>query len=207
MPVSKPVEVSHAAELPYLQQIFDELRRGKHLAQDDGPHVHALREHEQHYTRLFSSLGFTLIQHTRGFFYFAADSSSGVTELAARMAVFTFILVEHLADHGEQVENSLMTKMFNVTELPHLTTDRFMAYMRDVGVTSLEDLRQILKNMRRLGFAELTGDDLFRFRTPAYRFLDLCAELASEQEDGTTEDTPPSPAEDTEDDDLEGVDA
>ena len=99
------------------------------------------------------------------------------------MAVFTFILVESLADQGKQVEETLMTHTFTVIELPHLSTDRFIAYMRDVGVTSLDDLRQVLKNMRRLGFVEMVGDDLFRFRTPAYRFLDLCSELAAEHED------------------------
>jgi chromosome condensin MukBEF MukE localization factor len=181
MPANNTFQSSDLAELPYLEQIFDDLRRGKHLAEGDGPHVHALRENVEAYARLFDALGFTLVQHPRGFFYFSADPSSTVTDQAGRMAVFTFILVESLADQGKQVEETLMTHTFNVDELPHLSTDRFVTYMRDVGVISVDDIRQVLKNMRRLGFAELVGDDLFRFRTPAYRFLDLCSELAAEQ--------------------------
>ena len=181
MPANNTFQSSDLAELPHLEHIFDDLRRGKHLAEGDGPHVHALRENVEAYARLFDALGFTLVQHPRGFFYFSADPSSTVTDQAGRMAVFTFILVESLADQGKQVEETLMTHTFNVAELPHLSTDRFVTYMRDVGVISIDDIRQVLKNMRRLGFAELVGDDLFRFRTPAYRFLDLCSELAAEQ--------------------------
>ena len=182
MPATRTLTSQDSADLPSLKRIFDDLRRGKHLAEGDGPHVHALREHVEAYTRLFDALGFSLVQHPRGFFYFAADPSANVTEQAGRMAVFVFILVESLADQGKQVEETLMSHTFNVTELPHLSTDRFVTYMRDVGITSMDDLRQVLKNMRRLGFAEMVGDDLFRFRTPAYRFLDLCSELAAEHE-------------------------
>ena len=191
MPASKTCQSSDSSELPYLKRLFDDLRRGKHLAEGDGPHVHVLRENADAYARLFDALGFTLVQHPRGFFYFAADPSSNVTDQAGRMAVFTFILVESLADQGKQVEDTLMTHTFNVAELPHFSTDRFITYMRDVGVTSLDELRQVLKSMRRLGFAELVGDDLFRFRTPAYRFLDLCSELAAEHEESQL-DAPPS---------------
>ena len=190
MPATPTLTSQDSADLPHLKQIFDDLRRGKHLAEGDGPHVHALREQTEAYARLFDALGFSLVHHPRGFFYFAADPSANVTDQAGRMAVFTFILVESLADQGKPVEETLMTHTFNITELPHLTTDRFVTYMRDVGVTSLEDLRQVLKNMRRLGFAELVGDDLFRFRTPAYRFLDLCSELAAEQEAAAPDDPP-----------------
>ena len=194
MPATRTLQSQDSADLPELKRIFDDLRRGKHLAEGDGPHVHALRENAEAYTRLFDALGFALVQHPRGFFYFAADPSSNVTDQAGRMAVFTFILVESLADQGKQVEETLMTHIFNVNELPHLATDRFVAYMRDVGVTSLDDIRQVLKNMRRLGFAQMVGDDLFRFRTPAYRFLDLCSELAAEHEE-TAQDNAPDDAE------------
>jgi chromosome condensin MukBEF MukE localization factor len=196
MPAHKTFQSNDSTELPYLKRIFDDLRRGKHLAEGDGPHVHALREDTEAYARLFDALGFTLVQHPRGFFFFAADPSSNVTDMAGRLAVFIFILVESLADQGKQVEETLMTHTFNVTALPHLSTDRFVTYMRDVGVTSLDELRQVLKNMRRLGFAELVGDDLFRFRTPAYRFLDLCSELAAEHEDAEP-DSPTSVAKET----------
>ena len=109
MPVNQTPRCPDASELPYLMRIFDELRRGKHLAEGDGPHVHALREQVESYVRLFDALGFSLVQHSRGFFYFAGDASGNVTEQAGRMAVFTFILVESLADQGKQVEETLMT--------------------------------------------------------------------------------------------------
>jgi hypothetical protein len=166
---------------PHLARLFDALRRGKHLSEGDGPHVVALREHVATYARLFDAFGFSLVQHARGFFYFAADPSSTVTDQSARMVVFVFVLVEHLADRGDPVEDTLMTKTFKLADLPHLTTERYKVYMRDVGVSSQEDLALVIKSMCRLGVAEQAGEGFFRFRTPAYRFLDLCSDLATEQ--------------------------
>ena len=45
-----------------------------------------------------------------------------------------------------------------------------------------EELRQTLRTMERFGFLKMEGTDSFRFRTPAYRFLDLCMELFKESE-------------------------
>ncbi len=55
MPAHKTLQSNDSTELPYLKRIFDDLRRGKHLAEGDGPHVHALREGTEVYARLFDA--------------------------------------------------------------------------------------------------------------------------------------------------------
>ena len=52
---------------------------------------------------LFKALGFELVCDTRGFYYFVPDTAvaaAQVNKTAQRLALFTFIIVEHLADQG-----------------------------------------------------------------------------------------------------------
>ncbi|MBE1043361.1 chromosome partitioning protein, partial [Escherichia coli] len=45
--------------------------------------------------------GFELVCDTRGFYYFVPEQvGAQVNKTAQRLALFTFILVEHLADQG-----------------------------------------------------------------------------------------------------------
>jgi hypothetical protein len=161
--------------LPKLKEVFEVLRRGRHLCPEDGDLYWALRDHLEAFTDLFSHLGFRLVAHPRDFFYFEGEGS--LSEVSARMALFLFILIEHLADQGLAVEEGLMTRAFSLPELPHLGSDRYRAYLKEAGVEGEEGLEGILKNLERFGFARRTGGTGFRFRPPAYRFLDLCHEV------------------------------
>lgn len=185
----KPEEKNDGAmDLPYLAEVFEVLRRGKHISPRDGDLFHALKKHEGLYRSLFAKLGFKMVRHTRDFFYFL--DSSNFTELSAKIAVFMFILVEYLADQGEAVEDTVMTRRFAYRNLPHLQGERYQTYMREAGVTTPDDLAAIVRTMERFGFARRMDAETFCFDVPIYRFLDLCMDMAVQIGNGE-----PSPSE------------
>jgi hypothetical protein len=165
--------------LPRLKEVFEALRRGRHLCPEDGDLYWALRDHHEAFRDLFAHLGFRLEAHPRDFFYFAGEG--GLSDASSRMALFAFILIEALADQGAAVEESLMTRTFSLPELPHRKGERYRAYLKEAGVEGEEGLDGILRNLERFGFAHRTGKTSFRFRPPAYRFLDLCHQVLAEE--------------------------
>lgn len=181
-------------EWPHLREIFEALRRGRHIAHRDGELFQALKRNETAFTQLFQQLGFRLEHHPRDFFYFR--NQADLTDLSSRMAVFLFILVEWLADRGEPVEETVLTRIFTLEELPHLQSERYCQYMKEAGVMNSDDLVKIVQTLERFGFARRREADAFSFETPVYRFLDLCMELATEADAGDEpDDTDPDDAE------------
>jgi hypothetical protein len=168
-----------------MAEIFDALRKGRHVCSEDGGLFLALRDNRDAYEMLFTNLGFDFQEHSRGFFYFRGDSQ--LSEGAERMAVFMFVLIEALATQGHPVEEALMTRRFNLNELPHFQGERSRQYMKEVGVGSADDLPALLKNMGRLGFAEVAPDRTFRFRVPVCRFLELCTDFIAKDEEDSDE--------------------
>lgn len=166
--------------LPHLGEIFDALRRGRHLCPEDGKLFWALRDHLEEFQDLFQNLGFHLVVHSRDFFYFRGKDS--LSPQGSRMAVFNFILIEALADGGEPVVDTLMTKTFTIGELPHLKSARYRAYLKEIDATGEDDLRRIVQNLDRLGFVQKLTDETFRFRAPAYRFFDACTQILATQQ-------------------------
>ena len=94
------------------------------------------------------------------------------------MALFMFILVEDMADRGEDIENGIMAGDFRYSELPHLGSERYRELMSEAGITAETDLENLVRAMERFGFTERVREDGFRFRSPVYRFLDICIEMA-----------------------------
>jgi len=165
-------------DLPRLEDVFKALRRGRHICLRDGGLYQAVKSKADGFTDLFRQLGFELVHHPRDFFYFV--DRGNFTELSSRMAVFMFVLIEDLADRGDPVEETLMTRRFRVADLPHLVGDRYRRLMREAGVSTPADLDHALRTMERFGFCERLPDDSFAFRPPAYRFLDLCLDMATD---------------------------
>lgn len=168
--------------LPNLAEIFDALRRGRHLCPEDGPLYHALRDNLEAYDDLFHQLGFRLEEHPRDFFYFRGKDN--LSPQASRMALFVLILIESLADQGKPIVDSLMTETFAIDELPHLKGARFRAYLREANVVDEDGLRVIVRQLDRFGFCKRLTDNTFQFRAPAYRFFDLCLEVLKDHEGG-----------------------
>jgi hypothetical protein len=55
-------------------------------------------------------------------------------------------------------------------------------------VPDAAELANVVKKLERYGFTERVSDERFRFRTPAWRFFDLCLDVWRESE-AATEDT------------------
>ena len=160
--------------LPHLDKVFRLLGRGRHICLEDGEPYWALHDNKDDFVELFAQLGFHLMHHAHGFFYFDGDDLS---EAGERMAVFMFVFVEYLGDQGLSVEEGLMQREWPMAQLPHLTSDRYREVMAAVDVTDEKSLRGVVQSLDRFGFAEQMGADAFRFKRPAHRFLDLCLSI------------------------------
>lgn len=165
--------------LPNLKEVFDRLRRGRHICAEDGALYHSLRDHIPAFSDLFRQLGFRLESHPKEFYYFHGEGD--LSETTSRMAVFVFILMEFLANQGEAVEQGIITKTFVLAELPHLKSDRYRTYMKEAGIEDEEDLLNIINNLERYGFAQ-KKQATFRFRAPIYRFFDVCHRILKRDE-------------------------
>lgn len=78
-------------------------------------------------------------------------------------------------------ERTLLLRTFGVSELPHFQTPHRRSMLYTVGVTADTLLEKVLRPMARIGMLELVGSDHFQFRSPAYRFIDLCIRYADEE--------------------------
>ena len=166
-------------DLPHLSDIFQKLRGGKHLCADDGSLFNSLNAHYAHFAAFFKAIGLELMKHERGFYYFQAEVELG--KEATQLAVFFFVFMEAWSDSGKDVEEAAFTPSgHSCSELPHLSRESWRQYMAEAGVDDPDKLRWLLRRMERYGFTEWIDDDLFRFRTPAWRFFDLCDEIAKE---------------------------
>jgi hypothetical protein len=166
-------------ELPYLKEIFDRLKRGTHLSPEDEPHYSALAGNSDAYIAYFAPLGLTLARHERDFFYFEPENPEAVTQSLQRVAVFSYILVDHAANEGRSIEEFILGQNFLVSALPHFTLDRYSALLRQVEVFDEGELRQILAHMERIGWLKWLGTDEFRFLRPFHRVFSKCLELSS----------------------------
>ncbi|MCX6884909.1 MAG: hypothetical protein NTX27_07695 [Verrucomicrobia bacterium] len=166
------------SELPHLSQIFDRLKRGCHLGPDDEPHYSALLSRYAEYAAYFAPLGLNLLRHEREFFYFEPDNPDSVPDTLPRIAVFSYILVDHAANQGRPVEEFIFARNFILSALPHFSLDRYSALLRQVEVHDMKGLENILRHMERIGWVRWVAGDEFRFLRPFHRVLSKCLELA-----------------------------
>jgi len=97
------------SDLPYLQDLFQLLRMGHHLSPEDGPIFSAVTGNYEAYASQFALLGLKLARHRRDFFYFEPDANDGMRDTLPRIAVFSFILVDHLANAETRMAQPLST--------------------------------------------------------------------------------------------------
>jgi hypothetical protein len=122
-----------------------------------------------------------LIAHERGFYYFRSTDELG--KEATQLAVFFFVLVEAWGDAGKDLAATVFDPAgHSVSDLPHLGRDSWRRCMAEAGADNVDDLTKVLQRMDRLGFTERVGNERFRFRPPAWRFLDLCLEVLADSE-------------------------
>lgn len=169
-------------ELDHLADIFDDLRKGQHLCADDGPRFTSLHSRYDSYAALFKALGFELVKHDRGFYYFRAEAELG--KEATQIAVFFFILVEAWSDAGQDIESVAFNPIgHRCSDLPHFTRESWRQCMTEAGVEGNPGLSELVRRMKNYGFTERIDEDMFRFRSPIWRFLDLCHDVCQENAD------------------------
>jgi chromosome condensin MukBEF MukE localization factor len=166
------------SELPYLQEIFHKLRVGYHLSPEDEPLFSAVANNPEGYASYFAPLGITLVRHPREFFYFDPESSEMSRESLPRIAVFSFIFVDHVANEGRPIEEYLLTQHFLLSQLPHFSLDRYTNLLKQVEINDEGGLRLVLKSMERIGWVKFIGEEEFRFLRPFHRVLDKCLDLS-----------------------------
>jgi hypothetical protein len=165
-------------DLPHLGEIFDRLKRGSHLGPDDEPLYSALTADSDAYVRYFAPLGLQLVRHEREFFYFEPENPENVPDTMPRIAVFSYIFVDHAANQGRPIEEFMFGQNFLLTALPHFTLDRYTALLRQVDVHDVKGLETVLRHMERIGWVKWLGPDEFRFLRPFHRVFSKCIELA-----------------------------
>ncbi len=172
-------------ELPHLKEIFDRLKRGTHLSPEDGELFSALAVQPEAYIAYFAPLGLRLIRHERDFFYFEPDYGDKVPETLPKIAVFSYILIDHAANQGRAIEEFVMGQNFLLSKLPHFTLDRYAALLRQVDVEDLADVRLLLGHMERIGWIRWLGDEEFRFLRPFHRVFGKCLEISQNARDAS----------------------
>ncbi|MDT4824659.1 hypothetical protein FQZ97_579160 [compost metagenome] len=167
-------------ELSQLAPIFRELFKGYHVSQRDAELYAQLTNQQDAYRALFRGLGFELVCDRRGFYYFVPEQMGAqVNKTAQRLALFTFILVEHLADQGRDPLAVLDGGSLGRDELPPLL-EKYRDLFLQAEVTSQEELEEkVMRRLVQLGFAS-EDNGVYRFLPPMHRFLDVC--LAVQQD-------------------------
>jgi len=169
-------------ELTQLAPIFRELFKGYHVSRRD-PELYAqLSNQQDQYRALFKTLGYELVCDSRGFYYFVPEQMGAqVNKTAQRLALFTFILVEHLADQGRDPLAVLDGGSIGRDELPALL-EKYRDLFLQAEVTSVEELEEkVMRRLNQLGFAgEENG--IYRFLAPMHRFLDVCLSVQQDRD-------------------------
>jgi hypothetical protein len=172
------------SELSQLAPIFRELFKGFHISRRD-PELYAhLSNFQDQYRGLFKALGFELVCDTRGFYYFVpelATASAQVNKTAQRLSLFTFILVEHLADQGRDPMAVLDGGSLGRDELPSLL-EKYRDLFIQAEVQTPDELEEkIMRRMAQLGFAH-EENGIYRFLPPMHRFLDVCLSVQQDRD-------------------------
>jgi hypothetical protein len=104
-----------------------------------------------------------------------------VNKTAQRLALFTFILVEHLADQGRDPLAVLDGGSIGRDELPALL-EKYRDLFVQAEVTTQDELEE--KVMRRLGQLGFASEDngIYRFLAPMHRFLDVCLSVQQDRD-------------------------
>jgi len=168
------------SELSQLAPIFRELFKGYHISRRDPELYTQLSNLQDQYRALFKSLGYELTCDTRGFYYFVPEQMGAqVNKTAQRLALFTFILVEHLADQGRDPLAVLDGGSLGRDELPPLL-EKYKDLFLQAEVTTQDELEEkVMRRLTQLGFAS-EDNGVYRFLAPMHRFLDVC--LAVQQD-------------------------
>lgn len=176
---------------PSLREVFEKLKNGYHISPEDDVLYAALNgERFDDYADYFAGLGVTLRKHEHDFFYFEPEPEDNNSPRLAKIAAFSFILIDHIANRGLPVEPTLFADSFTLRGLPHFTLDSYRARMEQAGILDHADLREVVNHLKNVGWAKWTAEDEFRFLRPFHRLLSKCLELAQQSGQSASEASP-----------------
>jgi len=169
-------------ELTQLAPIFRELFKGYHISRSNPELYTQLSSQQDAYRALFKAQGFELVCDSRGFYYFVPEQMGAqVNKTAQRLALFTFILVEHLADQGRDPLAVLDGGSLGRDELPALL-EKYRDLFLQAEVTTQEELEEkVMRRLTQLGFA-FEDNGIYRFLAPMHRFLDVCLSVQQDRD-------------------------
>lgn len=169
-------------ELSQLAPIFRELLKGGHISRRDPELYSQLSTLQDAYRALFKAQGYDLVCDSRGFYYFVPEQMGAqVNKTAQRLALFTFTLVEHLADQGRDPLAILDGGSLGRDELPPLL-DKYRELFQQAEVSTQEELEEkVLRRLTQLGFA-FDDNGNYRFLAPMHRFLDVCLSVQQDRD-------------------------
>ena len=169
-------------ELSQLAPIFRELFKGYHVSHRDAELYSQLSNQQDQYRALFKALGFELVCDTRGFYYFVPEQMGAqVNKTAQRLALFTFIIVEHLADQGRDPLAVLDGGSLGRDELPPLL-EKYRDLFLQAEVQTQDELEEkVMRRLTQLGFAS-EDNGIYRFLPPMHRFLDVCLSVQQDRD-------------------------
>jgi hypothetical protein len=144
-----------------------------------------LERNEEDYRALLGGLGYELVHHGQGFYYLKGGNYLSTQRMQA-ITLFMLILFQDLEDKKFQQadrtwERTLLTRAFSINELPHFQTSQRRSMLFNLGVTAETLSEKVLRQMARLGMLEMVGPDHFQFRSPIYRFVDICMQFSGEE--------------------------
>lgn len=177
-----------------LKEVFDLLRSGKHICSAELKAYYSLRDNFEHYHLLFQGIGFDLVAHEKGFYYFQADRE--LTKDGSQMIVFFFVLAEFWSEQDLNLHDAAFSSEgHKIAHLPHMTRPSWKTCMEEVAINSDTDLRSVLKSLERSGFAQPVDEDSFRFLPPAWRLFEMCNDVFEKHPntDDSTEACEPRP--------------
>ncbi|WP_437884068.1 Mks condensin complex protein MksE [Pseudomonas sp. LRF_L74] len=169
-------------ELTQLTPIFRELFKGNHISRGHLELYTQLSGMQDAYRALFKSLGYELVCDIRGFYYFVPEQMGAqVNKTAQRLALFTFILVEHLADQGRDPLAVLDGGSIGRDELPALL-DKYRDLFLQAEILTQDELEEkVMRRLTQLGFAS-EENGVYRFLAPMHRFLDVCLSVQQDRD-------------------------
>jgi hypothetical protein len=185
-----------------MARAFRDLRTGRHLCVDDGETYQDIRRHEDQYVAILHAMGYRLTHHPQNFYYISGGNQLNSKGVKA-ITLFLLVLFQHLEDNkfdsdDRSWQRDLANRTFKIAELPHFATSASRMLMRNLDITE-ENLREkVLRLMSRLGILELLPGDMFAFRAPVYRFVDLCVDYAERPSEATSDETLEADSEDGE---------
>lgn len=170
-----------------LAEVFRLLQKGRHICIEDCTNYRMVEQEEDRYRTVFDALGYELIHHAQGFYYLKGGRTLSSRSLQS-ISIFVFLLFQHLEDNkqGERDHSwirSLTAKRFLIDELPHFSTLQHRTMMAGLELTPITLRQRVLRVLNQLGMLEYIDENGFRFRSPIYRFVDLCMTYAEGQWD------------------------